>query len=93
MNTQEKKWFKRLNEKKVSHAKVFMEPEYRRWWSSVIDKYPDSAHFIYELLQNADDAKATVAVIHLSKTGILFKHNGTIRFTVSDPDNYEKDAS
>lgn len=93
MNSQETIWFKRLNEKKIGHAKVFMEPEYRRWWSSVIDKYPDSAHFIYELLQNADDAKATVATIHLTKTGILFKHNGSIRFTVSDPDNYEEDVA
>ena len=93
MNSQEEKWFKRLNEKKISHAKVFMEAEYRRWWSSVIDKYPDSAHFIYELLQNADDAKATSAAIHLTKTGILFKHNGTIRFTVSNPDTYEEDIT
>ena len=91
MNSQEEKWFKRLNEKKISHAKVFMEPEYRRWWTAVIDKYPDSAHFIYELLQNADDAKATTADIYLTKSGVLFKHNGTIRFTVSDPDNYEED--
>lgn len=91
MNQQEKIWFQRLNEKKISHAKVFMEPEYRRWWSSVVDKYPDSAHFIYELLQNADDAKATMAEIHLSHDGILFKHNGTIRFTVSNPDKYEED--
>ena len=93
MNGQEEKWFKRLNEKKISHAKVFMEPEYKRWWSSVIDKYPDSAHFIYELLQNADDAKATAADIHLTKSGILFKHNGTIRFTVSNPDTYEADIA
>lgn len=93
MNKQEEQWFKRLNEKKIGHAKVFMEPEYRRWWSSVIDKYPDSAHFIYELLQNADDAKATKAEVRLLHDGILFKHNGPVRFTVSDPDNYEKDKA
>ena len=91
MNTQEEKWFQRLNEKKLSHTKVFMDPEYSMWWSSVIDKYPDSAHFIYELLQNADDATASVAEIRLTHTGLLFKHNGSIRFTISDPDNYEKD--
>lgn len=91
MNNQEKNWFKRLNEKKISHAKVLMDPEYRHWWSSVVDKYPDSAHFIYELLQNADDAKATVVDIYLTKTGVMFKHNGSIRFTISDPDNYDID--
>lgn len=93
MNIQERKWFSRLNDKKKKDAKVLMEPEYRRLWSSVIDKYPDSAHFIYELLQNADDAKATMAEIRLSYEGIFFKHNGSIRFTVSDPDNYDIDRS
>jgi hypothetical protein len=91
MNSQERKWFKRLHDEKTNDAKVFMKSEYRRWWTAVIDKYPDSAHFIYELLQNADDAKATIAEIHLMQTGVLFKHNGSIRFTVSNPDNYEED--
>ena len=91
MNSQERKWFERLHTEKTKDAAVFMKSEYRRWWSAVIDKYPDSAHFIYELLQNADDAKATAADIYLTKSGILFKHNGTIRFTVSDPDSYEED--
>lgn len=93
MNSQEIKWFERLHTEKTKDAAVFMKSEYRRWWSAVIDKYPDSAHFIYELLQNADDAKATAADIYLTKSGILFKHNGTNRFTISDPDNYEEDMS
>lgn len=42
-------------------------------WKGIIDKYPDSAHFIYELLQNADDAEATKAYIQLSKEKLLFK--------------------
>ena len=40
------------------------------------DFYPDKAHFIYELLQNAEDAKASEVVFSLSKTSLLFEHNG-----------------
>jgi len=60
---------------------------------SVVDKYSDQAHFIYELLQNADDAKATTAEFRLGKNGLYFTHNGSIRFTVSDPENEEADTS
>lgn len=42
----------------------------------VEDLYPDSAHFIYELLQNAEDTSATEAQFTLSKTGLVFEHNG-----------------
>src|SRR6202521_3400618 len=42
----------------------------------VEDLYPDSAHFIYELLQNAEDTGATEAHFALSRTGLMFEHNG-----------------
>jgi hypothetical protein len=42
----------------------------------VEDLYPDSAHFIYELLQNAEDTGATEAGFMLSGTGLVFEHNG-----------------
>lgn len=42
----------------------------------VEDLYPDSAHFIYELLQNAEDTGATDAQFTLSKTSLVFEHNG-----------------
>ena len=51
------------------------------------DLYPDSAHFIYELLQNAEDMNATTVRFFLTENGIEFEHNGTKRmFTVSDID-------
>ena len=53
-------------------------------WKSIIDKYPDSAHFIYELLQNADDVEATEVTIILDKKELIFKHNGHIHFTISE---------
>jgi len=42
----------------------------------VEDLYPDRAHFIYELLQNAEDAGATEARFKLKKAGVSFEHNG-----------------
>lgn len=42
----------------------------------VEDLYPDSAHFIYELLQNAEDTGADEVVFTLSNTGLVFEHNG-----------------
>lgn len=60
-------------------------------WNSIIEKYSDQAHFIYELLQNANDAKATKSFFQLTKKGLYFKHNGTKNFWVSNPDNEKAD--
>ena len=40
------------------------------------DFYPDKAHFIYELLQNAEDAEASKVNFRLSSTRLTFEHNG-----------------
>lgn len=42
----------------------------------VEDLYPDSAHFIYELLQNAEDTGATEACFTLTPNNLCFTHNG-----------------
>ena len=42
----------------------------------VEDLYPDTAHFIYELLQNAEDTKASEASFMLSDGALVFEHNG-----------------
>ena len=42
----------------------------------VEDLYPDTAHFIYELLQNAEDTKASEASFVLSEDTLVFEHNG-----------------
>jgi len=39
--------------------------------------YSDSTHFIYEILQNADDYEATEVIFKLSKDQLLIEHNGT----------------
>jgi hypothetical protein len=46
--------------------------------------YPDNAHFIYELLQNAEDAKASHARFRLTMESLIFEHDGSRLFSTSD---------
>lgn len=51
------------------------------------DLYASSGHFIYELLQNAEDMNATCARFILKNNMLIFEHNGTKRnFTLEDID-------
>lgn len=50
------------------------------------DLYPDTAHFVYELLQNAEDAGATSVKFSLRPNGVFFAHNGKREFTLDDVD-------
>ena len=49
--------------------------------------YPDNAHFIYELLQNAEDAQATEVRFILKEDGVEFEHNGDRLFSIEDVDS------
>lgn len=49
--------------------------------------YPDKAHFVYELLQNAEDAKATKVSFKLYKDRLEFVHNGSRLFSLDDIDS------
>ena len=48
------------------------------------DLYPDNAHFIYELLQNAEDVQATEVRFMLKEDGVEFEHNGDRLFSIDD---------
>lgn len=48
------------------------------------DFYPEQAHFIYELLQNAEDAGATEVAFELAENACYFEHNGTRHFDEKD---------
>lgn len=50
------------------------------------DLYPDDAHFIYELLQNAEDAGASSVRFILNKDSAIFEHNGNRLFSLKDVD-------
>lgn len=77
------KLFETLHKSRMEDFKTFNKKSYRGVWSSIIDKYPESAHFVYELLQNADDAEATEVYIILKHDRMLFKHNGNKHFDIT----------
>ncbi len=93
MTEQVKHWFNALTKDRSESASMLEKPSMRGVQRSVVDKYSDQAHFIYELLQNADDVKATSAHFRLEDDGLFFTHNGPIRFTVSDPRHEEADTN
>ena len=45
-------------------------------WQSAVEKYADPVHFIFELIQNAEDQEATLARFTLGDNFIILEHNG-----------------
>lgn len=92
MTEEQKKWFDNLYQIRQNTATTLMDDfAISNIWNSVIEKYSDQAHFIYELLQNANDAKATKSSFQLTTDGLCFKHNGSKKFWISNPDNEKQD--
>lgn len=88
----ELEFLQKLQKIKQQDVEVLLKKAYRGIWETAIKKYSDSAHFIYELLQNADDAKATWVEFDIEESGLFFKHNGSVRFTISNPANEDEDS-
>lgn len=88
-----KKFLNALIKDREESANMLEKPSMKGVKSSVVDKYTDHAHFIYELLQNADDTKATYAQFKLYHDKLVFAHNGERHFSVSSPANEEKDRA
>ena len=84
-------FFESLVQDRTEIADVLDKPAVSGLRNSASEKYSDEAHFVYELLQNADDVKATKAVFELSAGRLLFRHNGSEHFTISDPATEEED--
>ena len=91
MNEQEMMYFNTLSEERKKAAQYLDSFALSGVKESVVEKYSDQAHFIYELLQNADDAKATSARFELFADKLIFAHNGTRRFSLSDPKSEKSD--
>lgn len=51
------------------------------------DLYPDNAHFIYELLANAEDAGASTVDFDLGRSRLVFSHDGARSFSLDDIDS------
>ena len=86
MNSEQGEWFKKLHEKRLILSNSLTERAVAGLWNTVVDKYSSPAHYITELVQNADDAEATVVNIKLNSDGLLFSHNGTAHLTISNPE-------
>ncbi len=84
-------YFEALVKDRSDNVKALEKPSMRGVKNSVIDKYSDQAHFVYELLQNADDTGATYARFKLYHDRLVFVHNGTRHFSVSNPETDDRD--
>ena len=73
---------RRLKEETVKAARASGD------WIGIVDvlayQYSDKTHFIFELLQNADDAEATEVIFDLHDNRLEFSHNGKRLFTDKD---------
>lgn len=65
-------------------AAILKKPEYAGITRLLTDLYPDNAHFIYELLQNAEDPEATEVKFDLTDSAVEFLHNGKRLFELKD---------
>ena len=85
---EDRQLFDALHDSRVkANELVFSQRDFRGVKPNVVDKYAETAHFVYELLQNADDANATEVTIILKKDRLLFKHNGTKHFDITAADD------
>jgi len=92
MTEEQKKWFEELSKRRSKSATTLLSDfAISNIWNSVVEKYSDQAHFIYELLQNANDVKATKSAFDLTANGLYFKHNGKKHFWVSNPNSEKED--
>ena len=63
--------------KRQKLADVLIDDDYSGIRAIVEELYPDRAHFIYELLQNAEDTNAHKASFSLYADRLVFEHDGS----------------
>ena len=77
--------FDLLREKRLRYIESARENEFEEGLKGLLSElYPDNAHFIYELLQNAEDAGASEVCFDLKADGCSFEHDGTRHFGEDD---------
>lgn len=91
MNYTEYEYFEMLSRDRNESADTFEKPANRKIWKGIVEKYSDQAHFIYELIQNADDAGVTFARFKLENDRLIFAHNGSRHFSISNPGTEDAD--
>ena len=84
MTAQEKLWFNEIAQNRQdAWDLVLSKRAFRNIMRGVVEKYAGLGHFVYELLQNADDVCATDATFELRNDRLIFRHNGRVHFSVT----------
>lgn len=91
MTELQERYLATLTESRIKDADALDRPNLRGVKKSIVDKYSDQAHFVYELIQNADDAGATEATFDVYSDKLTFTHNGSQLFEVTNPDTEGED--
>lgn len=77
--------FAALREKRLRYVESARENDFEEGLRSLLaELYPDNAHFIYELLQNAEDARATFVEFELGPDALTVAHDGARPFSLAD---------
>ena len=80
-------WFEQLQQDRREWLASTRKNKFERGiFASVVDKYPDPVHFVYELLQNAEDQGASWVKFRLESRRLVFEHDGN-PFTPQDVEN------
>ena len=77
-------FIEKLAEESQGIVKALKTDRFKGLLNLLTELYPDNAHFIYELLQNAEDAQATKVMFVLTSDDLKFLHNGQRQFTEPD---------
>lgn len=77
--------FENLRQKRLRYVESARENNFEEGLKSLLSElYPDNAHFIYELLQNAEDALATTVEFTLEADRLTVSHDGKRPFSIAD---------
>lgn len=89
MTKSEAELFQILHEESLELVKSLNHPRISGMWKTVVELYAESAHFIYELIQNADDALAEHIQIVLYPNKLIFMHDGKKHFNITDDKDHD----
>lgn len=77
--------FEELRKKRLRYVESARENNFEEGLKSLLSElYPDNAHFIYELLQNAEDALASSVEFVLTDDHLTVTHDGKKPFSLAD---------
>ena len=75
-----------IRKKRLNLVQSIEENKSEGIYKLLTELYPDNAHFIYELLQNAEDTEATKVFFDIHEDFLEFRHDGKRVFNEKDID-------